>query len=226
VLLTDVATVSKALEFNQEIFQGKHLRVDMAFGQRTDGKVKNDFDTTIFIGNIPFIASEEEIREHFADIGQITNVRLVRDPKTFVGKGIGYVMFTDKESMRKAIDTKNGSKFKGREMRIKKASPPERLDKKKRMKEQRAEAHAVIHGKPVKEEGDAAMEESEDEVAQIPRGAAFGDLMESEDSEDEKPKKKKEVKKDPDFNSFGKSSENIKTDFQMDNVIALNKRKR
>jgi len=60
----------------------------------------NDFNTTIFIGNLPFVAGEEEVREHFADCGKIENVRLIRDPKTHLGKGIGYIMFADKEGMR------------------------------------------------------------------------------------------------------------------------------
>ena len=60
---------------------------------------QDDFNTTVFIGNIPFIVSEEELRTFFVACGEIENVRLVRDPKTFLGKGIGYVMFKTKEAM-------------------------------------------------------------------------------------------------------------------------------
>jgi RNA recognition motif-containing protein len=42
---------------------------------------------------LPFVISEEEVHAHFAKFGQIKNVRLVREPKTFIGKGIGFVMF-------------------------------------------------------------------------------------------------------------------------------------
>lgn len=45
------------------------------------------------MGNLPFVVSEEEVRTHFSKFGTIQNVRLVRDPKTFIGKGIGFVMF-------------------------------------------------------------------------------------------------------------------------------------
>ena len=65
----------------------------------------NDFNTTIFIGNMPFNTTEEEVREHFAPLGKLSNVRIVRDNKTFLGKGIGYVQFEEKIAMRKAIDT-------------------------------------------------------------------------------------------------------------------------
>ena len=53
----------------------------------------NDFETTVFIGNLPFITNEEDLRAHFNDLeeGGILNVRVIRDPKTFIGKGIAYV---------------------------------------------------------------------------------------------------------------------------------------
>jgi nucleolar protein 12 len=54
---------------------------------------------------MPFNTTEEEVRGHFSPLGKLANVRLVRDNKTFLGKGIGYVQFEDKVAMRKAIDT-------------------------------------------------------------------------------------------------------------------------
>jgi RNA recognition motif-containing protein len=67
----------------------------------------------------------------------ILNVRLIRDPKTFVGKGIGYVQFNDKESMRQCIDELNNERFMGRPLRMKKAVEPRRLEKKKRRTEEK-----------------------------------------------------------------------------------------
>ena len=122
---------------NSKLFNGKHLRVDVD-DKESGEKISNDFETTIFIGNLPFITNEEELREHFnPKDGEITNVRIIRDPKTFVGKGIGYVQFSSKEAMREAITEKNGKFFKGRDLRVKKAVAPNRLEKKKLRKEQR-----------------------------------------------------------------------------------------
>lgn len=90
----------------------------------------------MFIGNLPFIVSEEELRSFFVGCGEIENVRVVRDPKTFLGKGIGYVMFKAKESMQKAIAEKDGQKFKGRELRVKRAVDPKRREKKQKKKQQ------------------------------------------------------------------------------------------
>lgn len=62
-----------------------------------------DYETTIFIGNLPLDIREEELRTHFASIGDIINVRVIRDKYTFKGIGIGYVRFADKQSIYKII---------------------------------------------------------------------------------------------------------------------------
>jgi len=178
--------MDKALALNQEVFDGKHLRVDRAFGSKElERKSENDYDTTIFVGNLPFVVGEEEVREHFAVCGKILNVRLIREPKTFVGKGIGYVMFENKEAMRKAVDTKVDSFFKGRKIRVKKAVDPKRLAKKERGRTERREQHAIKHPDQNKDADDDS--DREEEI--MPRGKAIGDMVDSEDSEDEKFKK-------------------------------------
>lgn len=52
----------------------KHIRVDDA--EKGQG---NDYESTIFIGNMPWVTTEEEIREHFKECGHIVNVRIIRD---------------------------------------------------------------------------------------------------------------------------------------------------
>lgn len=121
----------------------KHLRVDIVKAkQEGDNANKSeksyeDYKTTVFVGNLPFVVSEEEVRTHFAQFGTILNVRLIREPKTFIGKGIGYVMFKTNEEMRKAID--QGGKFKGRELRLKKATDPKKREKKAMRKQEALE---------------------------------------------------------------------------------------
>lgn len=54
----------------------------------------HDRKRSVFVGSLPFDAEEEELWKFFADCGAIDNVRLIRDKKTNIGKGIGYVQFT------------------------------------------------------------------------------------------------------------------------------------
>lgn len=153
--------VSAVKSLNQSQIPGfdNHLRVDLdtkgiVAAQRTDGDAdaqpldqKNDTDSTIFIGNLPFSVNEEDLRKHFTNLQKtpsesetshlpragdgILNVRIIRDKETYLGKGIAYVMFSSKPLMRLAIEQKNGQLFMGRELRIKKAVSAQRLEKKR-----------------------------------------------------------------------------------------------
>ena len=91
----DEAQVAKT-KVNQKEVQGKHLRVDIDFQDPEFRQKQQDFDSTIFIGNLPFVTNEEELRKHFSSLTAskddgILNVRIIRDPETFLGKGIAYV---------------------------------------------------------------------------------------------------------------------------------------
>ena len=143
----------------------KHLRVDL------EGE-KNDFETSIFIGNLPWVVNEEELRAFFEDAGNILNVRVIRDKETFIGKGIAYIQFSTPEEMKKAVESKNNKTFKGRELRVKRATPTERREKKqekkREIKEHRKEEHANKkkkqrrhHRKPNPEEAEAVSGEKE-----------------------------------------------------------------
>ena len=94
------------------------------------GEQNNDYESTIFIGNLPWVLNEEDLRKHFEDCGEILNVRIVRDKDTFIGKGIAYIQFKNKDMMKEAMLKKNDSLFKGRKLRVKRATPSDRRDKK------------------------------------------------------------------------------------------------
>lgn len=48
----------------------------------------------MFVGNLPFDVQDEELYTHFERCGEIEFVRIIRDKKTNIGKGFGYVQFT------------------------------------------------------------------------------------------------------------------------------------
>ncbi len=101
---------------NATVFEGRHIRVDVAAADR-----KNDTKKSIFIGNIPLSISDEAIWDFFATCGQVTNVRIVRDKKTALGKGFGYVTFKDKSSIELALQLA-GTDCGGRPIRIAKCT--------------------------------------------------------------------------------------------------------
>lgn len=211
-----------------------HLRFDLALGSVEQGRKKKsgegeaklsveDFNTTVFIGNLPFIVNEEEVRSHFAQYGKIQNVRLVRDPKTYLGKGIGYIMYENKEELRQAIEKGNNSKFKGRELRVKKAVEPKRREKKAKRKqealEERRRQRALRDAEPDRDDGKPLK--------------ALGDELSSDDSDDEKPKQKLPSQKLPPVVSlsdnkvgFGKKYESQDHELTLNNMVAFNRRKK
>jgi nucleolar protein 12 len=105
------------LQLNGSLYLDKHLRVDLAY------KPEKNKESTVFLGNLPFNVTDEEIWEEFKEFGDIDYVRVIRDPHTFQGKGIGYVCFKEKNSSKRAI-SKNNSAFKGRYLRVSKVKDP------------------------------------------------------------------------------------------------------
>jgi RNA recognition motif-containing protein len=141
ILFESVSSVEEAVKLNNYAIHNSdftdvfHLRVDR------DEKKEDDFKTTIFVGNLPFVINEEELRAHFSGIGEIQNIRIIRDNKTLIGWGIAFIQFATKEEAVSAVKTwatnKKYGKFKGRELRVKKAVPMDRREKKQDRKRDR-----------------------------------------------------------------------------------------
>lgn len=75
---------------------------------------------SIFVGNLPFRASEEELRDLFAQYGEVFGVRIVTDRETGRSRGFGFVDM-DPEAADEAIETLDGTDFGGRTLRLNEA---------------------------------------------------------------------------------------------------------
>lgn len=101
------------------------LRVDMAgLGKSatndSTSSQQHDQNKAVFLGNVKFDEQEDNIRKHFKRCGIITDVRLVRDTATGIGKGFGYVNFDCSDAVEKAIHL-NGSLLNNRSLRVSRA---------------------------------------------------------------------------------------------------------
>ena len=142
ILFEQEDSVPKALELNNYTIEDG-IEEGQKFTIRVDSETnkQNDFKTTIFVGNLPFIINEEELREHFEPVGKILNIRIVRDKATLIGMGIAFIQFETTEQALKAV--RLGVKsykikhFKGRQLRIKKAVSNERRERKKERLQQK-----------------------------------------------------------------------------------------
>jgi cold-inducible RNA-binding protein len=77
----------------------------------------------IFVGNLSFNTSEEELRHLFEPYGQIDRVSILTDRETGRSRGFGFVEMVNAEEGEKAIAALNGSQFGGRAINVNEARP-------------------------------------------------------------------------------------------------------
>ena len=78
----------------------------------------------VYVGNLPFEITEDELKEIFAQIGSVASVRIITDAMTGRSKGFGFVEMENEEDANKAIEQLNGSEVQGRVLKVAPANPP------------------------------------------------------------------------------------------------------
>jgi len=73
---------------------------------------------SIFVGNVPYDAQEDELRDLFSKVGNVTSVRVVCDKDTKQPKGYAFCDFMDSSSVHAAIEKLNNMEYNGRKLRI------------------------------------------------------------------------------------------------------------
>ncbi|MFI3272312.1 MAG: RNA-binding protein [Pseudomonadota bacterium] len=77
---------------------------------------------SIYVGNLPWSANEEQVEELFAEFGQVLSVKLVSDRETGRARGFGFVEMDDAEAVA-AVEALDNSLFGGRTLRVNEARP-------------------------------------------------------------------------------------------------------
>lgn len=77
----------------------------------------------IYVGNLPYQTTEDDLRASFENFGEVTSVRIIQDRTTGRSKGFGFVEMPDEESAETAIAALNGKDFSGRNIRVNQARP-------------------------------------------------------------------------------------------------------
>ena len=78
---------------------------------------------SIFVGNLPFRAEQEDVIELFAPFGEVATCSLPLERDTGRKRGFAFVELADPEQESKAIDALQGTEMMGRPLRINKAEP-------------------------------------------------------------------------------------------------------
>ncbi|MGD9487450.1 MAG: RNA recognition motif domain-containing protein [Calditrichaceae bacterium] len=75
---------------------------------------------TIYVGNLPFSATEDELRDLFGQHGTVQSVKLITDRETGRPRGFGFVEMDDNEA-ETAIEALDGAEMGGRNIRVNEA---------------------------------------------------------------------------------------------------------
>jgi len=87
--------------------------------------------TRLYVGNISFKATEENVRGLFAEIGEVVSIKLITDARTGKMKGFAFVEMASDGEARKAIEALNGTLLLDRPLSVSEANtqqPRERRD--------------------------------------------------------------------------------------------------
>jgi len=79
----------------------------------------------IYVGNLDFNVSEDELRQAFSAYGQVDNVTILKDRDTGQPRGFGFVEMASAEEAQKAISMFHGQDFMGRTITVNVARPRE-----------------------------------------------------------------------------------------------------
>jgi RNA recognition motif-containing protein len=77
----------------------------------------------IYVGNLPFTVSEDELREAFAAFGTVTSVSIIKDKFTGESRGFAFVEMANSGEAQAAIAGVNGQSLKGRTLTVNEARP-------------------------------------------------------------------------------------------------------
>ncbi|MET0026193.1 MAG: RNA-binding protein [Candidatus Thiodiazotropha sp.] len=76
--------------------------------------------TKLYVGNLPWTATEDDVKTLFSEIGEVFSANLILDRETRRSRGFAFVEMSDSDA-DKAISQLNGKQFQGRDLRINEA---------------------------------------------------------------------------------------------------------
>ncbi|MBN7287521.1 MULTISPECIES: RNA recognition motif domain-containing protein [Campylobacter] len=79
----------------------------------------------IYVGNLSYRMTEAELKEAFAQFGEVKRAKIVKDRDTNRSKGFGFVEMDDANEGQRAINALNDKELGGRTLRVNEARPKE-----------------------------------------------------------------------------------------------------
>ena len=79
----------------------------------------------LYVGNLPFSATEQGLTESFSQCGKVESAKIITDRDTGRSKGFGFIEMSTDEEAQAAINMFNGQDFEGRKLTVNVARPLE-----------------------------------------------------------------------------------------------------
>ena len=77
----------------------------------------------LYVGNLAHEATEDNLQEAFAALGEVKDVNIVKDKETGQSRGFGFVEMPSQEEARAAIEAMDGKEFMEREIKVQESKP-------------------------------------------------------------------------------------------------------
>jgi RNA recognition motif-containing protein len=77
----------------------------------------------IYVGNLSFDVTEEDVQAAFEAFGKVESVKVIKDKYSGASRGFGFVEMASKDEAKAAIDGLNGKELKGRALNVNEARP-------------------------------------------------------------------------------------------------------
>jgi len=77
----------------------------------------------LYVGNLSYEMSEENLRNEFAEYGEVKSAKIITDRDTGRSRGFGFVEMNSDGEGKKAMEALNGKDFEGRELVVNEARP-------------------------------------------------------------------------------------------------------
>ena len=79
--------------------------------------------TNIYVGNLSYDATEESLRQAFAEYGEVSSVKIITDRETGRSRGFAFVEMPDADAAKEAIENLNETEIAGRSVTVNEARP-------------------------------------------------------------------------------------------------------
>jgi RNA recognition motif-containing protein len=80
----------------------------------------------VFVGGLPFSTTEEELREVFSQVGNVTSAKIILDRETNRSRGFGFVEFESEADAQASVEKLNGTMIGDRKITVNIARPMEK----------------------------------------------------------------------------------------------------